>query len=1439
MHRFAPLELAAFVAMLCATACRAELARPILYLPLDGSTTAALAGGNPVPRLAGEADTILTLVNIERKRFAPGKVGECYDVDEAPLVFNCAGNFRADEGACSFWLNPDFRGDDRALYCGFFGAADWGMLYKYLDQSYLTFGTAKPDRDIYYDCSSQDISSWRPGEWHHVVVCWSREANERRIYVDGRLQARAPFPFSRQVSGGPLFIGAGCTLYPGHVAHGKLDEVAIWDHALDEDAVRDAYQRGMAGQPLWAAVGEAAGTGRASDRLNVVSPTGPPPPAGGSPPPPERTRTREVVPLDGWWHFLPAANPLTQLPPDGWGLARVPGYWTARGDAIGPDGKPTDGQWSGVSLSGFAVGYYQRTFLADPEWKAKNVSLQIDGVDGLAEVFLNGQQLGWLPSWEQEAYDIGPLVRPGEQNTVTLALYTRGGSRIAGIYGSVSLRIMPRAFINDIAVRPSVEKGQVTFSCDIWAAEPAQARIVFGAAGSSGAQGEKQFTHDCRLAGASRGDPALSSQAQRVECTFAWPDAHLWTVDDPFLYRLRASLSIGPDLQDESPDVPFGFREFALHGSDFYLNGKPIHLRGHQIDLGWGDQLPHVEELKPAGMNCFEFSGPIRSGWYSDTPYHAKAFEDILTYADEHGLLALPILPDADVLEDRIFDPDVARLYQRRVDKHVRRYGNHPSIVMWFMHFNLAGYRWYIAPSKIDGSYKPTNPVFKAKERYCLEAQRLAQAVDPRPVYHHACGNFGDIYTLNCYIGPTSPLQERSEWPSRWSEKRPFPLMACEHGLMLIPYWFRPRHFPLSEVYADEPIFDEVTAIYEGRKAYAGITPELFDLYDVGREPRGDRTRTIIQHHPGYQQVKSLFAKESLRSWRTYGVSGIIFNAINWDFKGPGGESLPVMQALARYFGDTDLYIAGPEGNWPSKDHSFYASEAVRKQIVLLNDLGRDIPCTLEWRLEAGTGAVLALHRLDAVARAGTPTFYPIEVRAPSVKERTGFRLTVNAVSQPGEHFKPEAFAFEVFPKASPIAAKGAILVYDTVGKTKDMLGKAGVTWQPLDEASDPTKAALIIVGRESYDDAFIALATKIHLEQAVAQGANLLVFEQSGGEPCGLRLEERSTRNVFVAEPGHPFLKGLGAEDFVNLRGESDLIEAYPDAPPGTEDQWPKRFYKWGNRGVVATFVYIKPHYAPFLPVLESGFDLANSPLMEARMGAGRVVLCQLDVTSRYGSDPVATTMVHNLLGELSAGGGEANRVCACVGQSAKAFLAPFGVECGDLDPRNSTLVAVGTDSLDQTQTDALRAAAERGATVLLLPGSSAAGPFGLRLREERLFIGRVEPRPLLAGLSDADLYLKAWTNIQVAAPEGGWDVIAQPGLVAEKTVGRGRVVSCQLDPGALGPSRGRVKALRFWDVLLANLGARRTGSTAFLQPTAPVYEDNEWETMPGYIDW
>ncbi len=66
-------------------------------------------------------------------------------------------------------------------------------------------------------------------------------------------------------------------------------------------------------------------------------------------------------------------------------------------------------------------------------------------------------------------------------------------------------------------------------------------------------------------------------------------------------------------------------------------------------------------------------------------------------------------------------------------------------------------------------------------------------------------------------------------------------------------------------------------------------------------------------------------------------------------------------------------------------------------------------------------------------------------------------------------------------------------------------------------------------------------------------------------------------------------------------------------------------RVWRCGNRGNVASVLIEKPARGDFLPILDGGFSLQYSPLLEYREGQGLVLFCQLDVTGRTETDPAA----------------------------------------------------------------------------------------------------------------------------------------------------------------------------------------------------------------------
>ncbi len=511
------------------------LPKPIFYLPLDGTTDAAICGGT------GEAlqdEMILAEAHRGRKRQPVGQVGQCYDADQAALLYGAEKNFHATEGTCAFWVQPQFRGDDKHLYCAFFGVGHWGMLYKYESATTLSLVTVPPDgKHIYHHCG--DLADWQPGQWHHVALTWSRHAAEYRAYIDGKLSGKGALGALRDPGRGSLVVGGSSEPFSGRVAHARMDEFALWDRPLEEKAVAGLYQQGRANKPLWN-VEPAAPSEQAANRLRMVRPETTPG-AHRDLRPVGITATRVRFDLSGSWPFLPSGRRLSELPQTGWAAAEVPGYWAGEAARAAHRHNAQD-QPALHSLAECAVGYYRTSFRAAAEWKQRAVLLHLDGVDGWAELYLNGQRLGELPAWENEDYEVGPYLEYGRENTLVIALHARGQRRVAGIYGKVSLDLAPRSMIRDVVVRPSVAHGSLAFSCDLrHEGRPADAHLDFEV--SEVATPERvvqRFSHAFHLPTSSRGRAALSTPAIRVECAFPWSDARLWTYDDPVLYQVRA-----------------------------------------------------------------------------------------------------------------------------------------------------------------------------------------------------------------------------------------------------------------------------------------------------------------------------------------------------------------------------------------------------------------------------------------------------------------------------------------------------------------------------------------------------------------------------------------------------------------------------------------------------------------------------------------------------------------------------------------------------------------------------------------------------------------------------------------------------------------------------------------------------------------------------------
>jgi len=80
------------------------------------------------------------------------------------------------------------------------------------------------------------------GDWHHVAYTF--KSGEQKLYLDGNPVATKTKSTTIKANDKPLFIGNGVERLNLYEWEGNIDEVRIWDKALDEYVIQQSYELG-------------------------------------------------------------------------------------------------------------------------------------------------------------------------------------------------------------------------------------------------------------------------------------------------------------------------------------------------------------------------------------------------------------------------------------------------------------------------------------------------------------------------------------------------------------------------------------------------------------------------------------------------------------------------------------------------------------------------------------------------------------------------------------------------------------------------------------------------------------------------------------------------------------------------------------------------------------------------------------------------------------------------------------------------------------------------------------------------------------------------------------------------------------------------------------------------------------------------------------------
>ena len=364
----------------------------------------------------------------------------------------------------------------------------------------------------------------------------------------------------------------------------------------------------------------------------------------------------------------------------------------------------------------FCQWMYSKTFTAPEVTKGQRLILDFEGIDCLADIWLNGERIGSADNaMIAHKFDVTDAVRSGENKlqvilrsvvleaqdylvgTYSFRHYTESvwvrkprhcfGWDImprlvsAGLWREVSLNIQNPVSISDVhwvTVSADPAKREVSAFVDV--------QIKYPASKIDKVKLRVKLEKDGKVA--YQEERILPTYAWRTEFTFG--DAELWWpkgYGDPALYDGTITLldEDGTVLASDTRKV--GFRTIRLERSEmikdgegafcFFINGERIFVRGtnwvpldgfHSRDAKWVEStLDMVVDLNCDMIRCW--GGNV----YEDTPFYDRC--------DREGIMIWQDFSMAGIIYPQ--DAEFVSKVRNEIKQVVVKLRSHPSLIMW------------------------------------------------------------------------------------------------------------------------------------------------------------------------------------------------------------------------------------------------------------------------------------------------------------------------------------------------------------------------------------------------------------------------------------------------------------------------------------------------------------------------------------------------------------------------------------------------------------------------------------------------------------------------------------------------------------------------------------------------------------------------------------
>jgi beta-galactosidase len=374
-----------------------------------------------------------------------------------------------------------------------------------------------------------------------------------------------------------------------------------------------------------------------------------------------------------------------------WELRTLPHDW---GVEYPVDRAEKTGGGGGYAVTG--IGWYRRRFSLSAAEIKRRLVLQFDGVFMDSTVYLNGEEIGGRAcGYSEFTLDLSGRVGEGEHVlAVRVNNSLQPNSRWytgSGIYRKVQLLFQDEVHIEHNGIFAALNglydnKTKARLQIQTWVKNDGDAPADIGV---------EQRLLDAEGAELVRDASALRVERGGVSRAMVMPgiqNPRLWSIDDPYLYRLETSI-VRDGTTIDSTSTPVGLRT-AVFDCDrgFLLNGERVKIKGvcvhHDGGLTgaafyretWERRLTLLKDMGCNGIRCA----------------HNPPAPELLDLCDELGFLVmdeafdewlLAKIKSAEYGYASNFAYGYSQFFAAEADRDLvtmlRRDRNHPSVILW------------------------------------------------------------------------------------------------------------------------------------------------------------------------------------------------------------------------------------------------------------------------------------------------------------------------------------------------------------------------------------------------------------------------------------------------------------------------------------------------------------------------------------------------------------------------------------------------------------------------------------------------------------------------------------------------------------------------------------------------------------------------------------